>query len=78
MYEDLEKIATLKFGKEMESISAQTRDRVREMQNEYAARSGASGVRSGQQEAAIGRAQMEGAERLVQRFFEIWVDLDME
>ena len=43
MYEDLEKIATLKFGKEMESISAQTRDRVREMQNEYAARSGASG-----------------------------------
>ncbi|WP_263381998.1 DUF4062 domain-containing protein [Granulicella arctica] len=75
MYEDLDKIATLKFGKEMESISVQTRDRVREMQNEYAARSGASGGRSGQQEAAIGRAQMEGAERLVQRFFEIWVDL---
>ena len=34
MYENLEQIATLKFGKEMESISSQTRERVKEMQNE--------------------------------------------
>lgn len=75
MYENLEQIASLKFGKEMESISSQTRDRVQEMQNEYAARSGTSVGRSGQQEAAIGRAQIEDAERLVQRFFTIWIDL---
>ena len=47
MYEELEKIAALKFGKEMDSISAQTRERVREMQNEYAARSGVSGSAAG-------------------------------
>jgi hypothetical protein len=75
MYEDLEQIAKLKFGRELEAISAQTRERVREMQNEYAALSGSSGIRSGQHEAAIGRAQIEGSERLVQTFFQIWVDL---
>lgn len=57
MYENLEQIATLKFGKEMESISSQTREKVKEMQNEYAALIGSSGVRSGQHEAAVGRAQ---------------------
>lgn len=40
MYEDLEQIAKLKFGREMESISGQTRERVKEMQNEYAALTG--------------------------------------
>ncbi len=75
MYDDLEQIAKLKFGKELESISAQTRERVREMQNEYAALSGSSGLRSGQQEAAIGRTQIEGSESLVQTLFQIWVDL---
>jgi hypothetical protein len=52
MYEDLEELAKLKFSKELESISAQTRKRVQERQKEYAALSGSSGVRSGQQEAA--------------------------
>jgi hypothetical protein len=61
MYEDLEPIVTLKFVKEHESISNQTREKIREMQNEYAARS--SGVQSGQHEASIGRVQIEGAER---------------
>jgi hypothetical protein len=75
MYGDLEQIAKLKFGKELESISALTRERVREMQNKYAALSGSSGIRSGQQEAAIGRIQIEGSERLVQSFFQIWLDL---
>jgi len=75
MYEDLEQIAKLKFGKEMESISSQIRERVKEMQNEYAALTGSSGLRSGHHEASIGRAQIDGAERLVRALFQIWVDL---
>lgn len=75
MYEDLNELATLRFNKELESISSQTRERVREMQNEYAALAGSSGLRSGPQEAAIGRAQIEGSERLVSALFDIWVDL---
>jgi hypothetical protein len=75
MYEDLEQIAKLKFGKEMESISRQVRETVKEMQSEYAALTGSSGVRSGQHEASIGRAQIDGAERLVRALFQIWVDL---
>lgn len=75
MYEDLEEIATLRFNGERESISGQTRERVKEMKNEYAARSGSSVVRSGPHEAAIGRAQIEGAERLLRALFDIWVDL---
>lgn len=75
MYNDLEQIANLKFGKEMESISKETHERVRELQNEYAALTGSSGVRSGPQEASIGRAKIEGAERLVRAFYQVWVDL---
>lgn len=75
MYEDLNQIATLRFNKELESISSETREKVREMQQEYAALTGSSGVRSGPQDAAIGRAQIEGSERLVRALFEIWVDL---
>jgi hypothetical protein len=45
MYEDLEEIATLKFNRELESISSQTRERVKEMQGEYAALAGSSGAR---------------------------------
>lgn len=45
------------------------------MQNEYAALTNSSGVRSGTQEAVIGRAQIEGSERLVRALFEIWVAL---
>jgi len=75
MYEDLNEIATLRFNKELDSISNQTREKVREMQNEYAALTSSSGVRSGPQEAAIARVQIEGSERLVRALFEIWVDL---
>ena len=75
MYEDLEQIARLKFGKEIESISSQIREKVKELQNEYAALTGSSGVRSGQHEASIGRAQIDGAERLVRALFQIWLDL---
>ena len=75
MYEDLNQIATLRFNKELESISSETREKVREMQQEYAALTGSSGVRSGPQEASIGRAQIEGSERQVRALFDIWVDL---
>ena len=75
MYENLEQIANLKFVKEAESISSQTRETVKQMQNEYAALTGSSGVRSGHHEASIGRAQIEGCERLVRALFQIWVDL---
>ncbi|HUA92470.1 MAG TPA: hypothetical protein VL991_07870, partial [Terracidiphilus sp.] len=75
MYEDLESIAQLKLGKEIESISAQTRQTVAEKQNEYAARSGSSTVRSGQHEASIGRIQIEGAEKLVRTLSDIWIEL---
>lgn len=75
MYEDLEEIATLKFNGERESISSQTLERVKEMQNEYVAKPGSSVVRSGPHEAAIGQVQIEGAERLLRALFDIWVDL---
>jgi hypothetical protein len=75
MYEDLEQIAQLKFGKEMESISEQTREKVAEMQNEYAARAPFPGARSGPHEAAIGQTYIGGAERLVRALYQIWVDL---
>jgi hypothetical protein len=75
MYEDLDTIAQLKFGREIESISAQTRERVSEKQNEYAALTGSSGLRSGQHEASVGRVQIEGAEKLVRALSSIWIGL---
>ena len=75
MYEDLETIATLKFGKVMETISERTRANVREVQCQYAALTGASGARSGQHEASIARIWIEGAEQLAHSLFNIWVDL---
>lgn len=75
MYEDLNEIATLRFNKDLESISSQTRERVRGMRSEYAAATSGSGVRSGAHEAAIGRTQIEGSLRLVRALFETWVEL---
>jgi hypothetical protein len=75
MYEDLEQIVHLKFVKEQDSISHQTREKITQMQNEYAARTGSSGVRSGQHEASIGRVQIEGAERSARVLFQTWLDL---
>jgi hypothetical protein len=75
MYEDLNTIAQLKFAKQIESISAQTREKVGEMQNEYVALTGSSGVRSGQHEASIARVQISGAEKLVRALSDIWIDL---
>jgi hypothetical protein len=75
VYEDLRQIAQLKFNKEMEFISKQTREKVKELQNKYAVLTGSSGTRSGPHEASIGRTQIDGSERLVRALFKIWVDL---
>jgi hypothetical protein len=75
MYEDLEQIAQLKFGKEMEFISAQTRENLVKMQREYAARAPFPGARSGPHEAEIGKVYIDGAERLVRALYQIWIDL---
>ncbi len=61
MYEDLNQIAQMKFNKEVETISRETREKVLEAQREYAARAGSTVGRSGQQEASIGRIQIDGA-----------------
>ncbi len=73
MYEDLEPIARLKFGKEMEAISKQTLANVQKARAEYAAL-GAVG-RSGQHEAAIARMRISGTEHIGRALFRIWVDL---
>jgi len=75
MYEELEQIAQLKFGREMESISGQTREKVTAMQGEYAARAPFPGSRSGPHEAAVGQVYIDGAERLVRTLSKIWIDL---
>ena len=75
MHEDLEQIARLKFTKMVERISKQTHEKVKEMQQEYAARAGSSALRSGPEIASIGRAQMDGAEQQVRALSQIWVDL---
>ncbi|MGA2887019.1 MAG: hypothetical protein ABSE51_03145 [Terracidiphilus sp.] len=59
----------------MESISKETREKVKEMAREYAALSGTSGVRSGQHEVSICRAQIDGVERMARALYQIWVDL---
>jgi hypothetical protein len=75
MYEELDHIARLKFNKEMEAISERTRGIVREAQNDYAAKTGGSGMRSGQHDASVGRIQIEGAEELGRFLFQTWIDL---
>jgi hypothetical protein len=75
VYEDLEPIATLKFGKEMETISERTRANVREAQCQYAALTGSSGTRSGQHEASIARIWINGSEQLARSLFDLWIDL---
>lgn len=74
MYEDLEQIARLKFGKAMEDIAAETRQNVRDTANRFAA-STAPGIRSGQHEASLIRLPIDGAERIARTLFQIWVDL---
>lgn len=77
MYEDLEQIAKLKFGKAMEAIASETRQSVRDAANRFAATT-APGIRSGQHEASLIRLRIDGAERIARALFQIWVDLPVQ
>jgi len=77
VYEDLNEIARLKFGKEMEGIAAQTRHSVQEAANRFTVTAGA-GIRSRQQDALLGRLQIEGVARMARAVFEIWIALIKE
>jgi hypothetical protein len=78
MNEDLNRIAQLKFNKEVESITRDTREKMQEAQREYAALTGSYVGHSGQHEASIGRIQIDGAEQTVRALYRIWVDLIMK
>jgi hypothetical protein len=74
MYEDLNQLVDMKFAKEAQAITSQARERATEMEREYAALTGSSGVRSGQHEVAIGRALIQGAEETVRALARIWTE----
>jgi hypothetical protein len=74
VYEDLEAIAQLKFGKEMNNIAEQMRQSVQETTARFAASTGA-GIRSGHHDAALGRIRIAAVEQMAQSYFHIWVDL---
>src|SRR5580698_7083712 len=74
VYEDLEKLAQLKFIKQMEAIAAQTRGNVVDAKRRFAA-TAAPGIRSGPHDAELARLYIEGAEEMVRTLFQIWVDL---
>jgi hypothetical protein len=74
VHEDLEQIASLKFGKAMEAIASETRQNVRDAANRFAA-TATAGIRSGQHEASLIRLRIDGAERIGRALFQIWVDL---
>jgi hypothetical protein len=74
VYEELEQIASLEFGKAMETIASQTRENVRDAVGRFAATS-APGIRSGQHEASLVRLRIDGAEQIGRALLQIWVDL---
>lgn len=74
MYEDLEDVARLKFGKRAEAIAAETVQKIQEANGEFARTSGAV-VRSGQHEARLAELRISGIEETARAFSEIWVDL---
>jgi hypothetical protein len=74
VYEDLNDIVRLRFGKEMEVIAHQTRQNVEEASNRFAATAGAV-IRSGQHEASLARMRIAGVEQMARALFQLWVDL---
>jgi len=74
VYEDLEQLANLTFGKELERISAQTREALREAANRFAATLGAA-IRSGQHDAELGRIRIGGVVLLARALCQVWVTL---
>jgi polyhydroxyalkanoate synthesis regulator phasin len=78
MYEDLETIVRLEFGKKIDAISQQTRANIQDAENRFAAATRGAVIRSGQHDASLGRIRINGAEELVRSLFEIWVNIIVE
>jgi hypothetical protein len=75
VYEDLQPIVQLQFGKEMEIVSQQTQANVREAEAQYLAATKGARIISGQHEASLGRMRIAGVEQLARSLFQIWIDI---
>src|ERR1700730_9645089 len=78
LYEDLQPIVQLQFGKEVERVSQQTQANVREAQNQHAAATRGAHIISGQHEASLGRMRIAGVEYIGRSLFQMWVDIITE
>lgn len=78
MYEDLQPIVQLQFGKAMEEISRQTLAKTQEAEAQFAAATRGARVISGQHEASLGRLRIAGVEQLARALFQMWVDIIKE
>lgn len=77
MYEDLQQIVQLEFGKEMEAVSQEVQANIQEAQTRFAATQGAV-IRSGHHEATLGRIRIAGTERLIRALYGLWVNIIVE
>jgi hypothetical protein len=78
MYEDLQQIVQLQFGKAMQDVSQQTLAKVQEAQAQFAASTRGAQIISGQHEASLGRIRIAGSEQLARALFQMWVDIIKE
>jgi polyhydroxyalkanoate synthesis regulator phasin len=78
VYEDLQPIIQLQFGKEVERISRETQAKVREAEAQYVASTRGAHIISGQHEAALGRIRTAGVEEIARSLFQMWVDIITE
>jgi hypothetical protein len=78
MYEDLQTIVQLQFGKAMQDVSQQTLANVREAEAQFVASTRGSRIISGQHEAQLGRIRIAGVEQLARSLFQMWVDIIKE
>ena len=74
MYEELEDVARLKFGKQMQAIASDTQDKIREAKSRFSMTAGPV-RRSGQHDAQLAHLRLQGTEHMALALFEIWVDL---
>jgi hypothetical protein len=74
VYEDLEALAQLKFGKEMNAIVERVRQSIQEASSRFASTAGAA-IRSGQHDALLGQIRIDGAGQMARMLFELWVEL---
>src|ERR1700674_5165996 len=58
----------------MQAIAGQTRQKVQDAANHFAATKGAI-IRSGQHDAQLGQLRIEGVEQMASALFQMWVDL---